>query len=200
VPSSARLRSELAQPVSSRLFVCPRCGAVVPKAWPRAGFDHCAECGIPLGKLALTNELLKVSQKTRSLVILGTALLVAGIAVLAGLVWYVLSLPVPPLGPNIPLWGQEAAGAIVLLWIAGAAVSEVAFWRSRRELRRRGIDSRVTRAAAKAFFPRYAISRLMRSGRLGTVDPVVPHRAGVRSRVASIPPSWAPRFIGYDRE
>jgi hypothetical protein len=187
-------------PTRSPSSVCPRCGAQVPDGWPNPGFDHCLECGIPLGGRALTNEILQVNERTRPISIGGASLVLSGVGVLGWVAWTALSLP--NFGPTqaMPAWGPIALLAVVAFWIIGAILSEVAIWMGRRELRRRGIDSRVTRVAALAFFPRYVINRLMRSGRLGTVEPVVPHPPARKNSTISVAPSWSPRFIGYDRE
>jgi hypothetical protein len=148
----------------------------------------------------LTREILEVNGRTRPISISGASLVLSGVAVLAWVVGAAVSRS--NFGPSLsmPPWGPEALIAVTACWIAGAVLSEVGMWIGRRELRKRGIDSRVTRVAAMAFFPRYVIARLMRSGRLGTVDPVVPHSPAQRVSPGLVPPSWSPRFIGYDRE
>ena len=180
--------------------VCPKCGAEVPDGWPSPGFDHCVECGVPLGRLALTNDILEVTKKTRPLAIIQAGLMGSGGTIFAGILWYSLSLPSSALSQAVPLWALEDTVVWLALWVAGVIALGIMLWMNRRELRRRAIDSRVARAAAQSFFPRYAISRLIRSGRLGTVEPVVPHSSGTRSSSPSATPSRTPRLIGYGRE
>lgn len=158
----------------SRRLVCPKCGAETPERWPNSGSARCSGCRIPLGRLALTNEILEVNKKTRPLTVVQDGLMGSGGAVLASLLWYALSLPRSALNGPVPQWTLEATAAWLALWVAGGIVAGLALRMKRRELQWRAIDSRVTRAASQAYFPRYAISRLIRSGRLQVTEPVAP--------------------------
>jgi hypothetical protein len=180
--------------------VCPKCGAEIPKGWPGPGFDHCSECDVPLGRVALTNEILIVNRKARPLTLLQDGLVGSGTAVLAGLLWYALSLPRSALSQAVPQWTLEATAAWLVLWVAGGIVAGVALRINRRELRRRAIDSRVTIAAAQAYFPRRTISRLFRSGRLEAAEPVIPHSTMAGAWPPPLPPSRTTGFVGYDQD
>lgn len=165
---------------ASRHWVCPKCGTKIPDGWPGPGFDRCIRCGIPLGERALTSAILDVSQRTGPLLNAGTGLTASGFALLLGLLVYGSSLFTALQGQTVPIWALGEILGAVGLFLAGGLLSGIAWRMNRRELRHRGIDSPLTRSAAQAFFPRYAISRLIRSGRLDPPRPVLPRWSNER--------------------
>jgi hypothetical protein len=179
--------------------ICPRCGAEVPAGWPARGHDRCVECGTPLGRRALTSAIIEVGQKVGRLLTLGTGLIAAGMMFLIGSITFESSLSAALRSPTIPAWAIEEVSVAFALFVAGGVLSAWGGWMSRRELRRRGIDSPTARSAAQAFFPRYAVSRLIRAGRLEVVEPVLPHPTSGWPMPYSAHPAWSPVLRARDR-
>ena len=159
-------------------LVCSRCGAEVPKGWPAHGHDRCLECGTLLGRRALTAAIVEVGKKVGPLLTVGTGLIAAGMMFLIGSMAAGSSLSAALQSPTIPAWALAEIFGAIALFVAGGLASAWGSRMSRRELRRRGIDSPTARSAAQSFFPRHAVSRLIRAGRLVVVEPILPHPSG----------------------
>lgn len=159
------------QPISPR-WLCPKCGTDVARGRLGAAPDRCDKCGIPLSERALTSVILDVSRRTGPLLNAGTGLAASAFVFLLGLLAYGSPLFTALPGTVVPPSALEELLGVVGLFVLGGALSGIASRMNRRELRQRGIDSPQTRSAAQAFFPRYAVSRLIRSGRLDLPKPV----------------------------
>jgi hypothetical protein len=147
----------------------------------------------------MTSAIVEVGQKVGRLLTLGTGLIAASMMFLIGSIAFGSALSVALRSPTVPAWALGEVSAVLTLFAAGGVVSAWGGWMSRRELRRRGIDSPAARSAAQAFFPRYAVSRLIRAGRLDVAEPVLPHPSGVWPVPYHTHPAWSPGLAAFDR-
>ena len=164
-------------PGDTARLVCPRCGTRIPGGWPAPQCNSCLGCRIPLGRHAVTSAIVEIGRKVSPILGIGTILVGAGLVLLVGSM--AVGAPVLAVlrGPTIPAWALLDILGAVSLFVAGGVASAGGSWIGRRELQRIGIDSPAARRAARAFFPRYSASRLIRAGRLNPEEPVVPYRA-----------------------
>jgi hypothetical protein len=180
-------------------LICPKCGAEVPDGWPARGCDRCLECGFPLGGRALIAEIVEVGRKVGPILTIGTGLIGAGLVFLVGVLAYGSPLFSALQSQSIPAWALEEVGTAFSLVMAGVIATAMGSRLTRRELLQRGIDSPLARSAAQAFFPRYAVSRLIRSGRLETAEPVVPHPPVAGRSSGSRDTTWTSGLVTSSR-